>query len=282
MQAQSQIAFSSILSRLVLALSGTVACAGLSLAQTRTVPSTASPSPARTELARRPSQKTWNTQTLPLTVPEDTPVQVVLDHEVRLKEVGQPLRGRVVEPVYAFDKLVIPEGSVVTGRITKIDSVAPLARTISALDADFTPTRKFDVEFTDITLPDGKHLPISTSVSRASGQVIQFVSANANKQDNVKTKAEANAKEAKQRAKQQWDNTLKQVSAPGKVHRIERYGISLLPIHPQYIEPGTAYFAELREPLDFGAEPLTPELASSIGTTLPPRVAWSTPDFSHH
>ena len=125
---------------------------------------------------------------------------------------------------------------------------------MSALNADFTPTRKFDVEFTDITLPDGKHLPISTSVSRASGQVIQFVSASANKQENVKTKAEAKAKEAKQRAKQQWDNALKQVSTPGKVHRIERYGISLLPIHPQYIEPGTAYFAEFREPLDFGTD----------------------------
>ena len=64
--------------------------------------------------------KDIETQTLPLTVPKDTPVQVVLDHEVRLKQVGQPLRGRVVEPVYAFDKLVIPEGSIVTGQVIKM------------------------------------------------------------------------------------------------------------------------------------------------------------------
>ena len=36
-------------------------------------------------------------------------------------------------------------------------------------------------------------------------------------------------------------------------------------MHPQYIDAGTVYFAELQEPLDFGTEPLTPRMASSIG-----------------
>ena len=59
------------------------------------------------------------------------------------------------------------------------------------------------------------------------------------------------------------------MEAPGKIHRLERYAFSLLPVHPQYIDSGTAYFAELQQPLEFGAEPLTPELASSIGATPP-------------
>ena len=60
-----------------------------------------------------------------------------------------------------------------------------------------------------------------------------------------------------------------QVKEPGKIHRIERFALAQLPVHPQYIDAGTVYFAELQEPLDFGTEPLTPQLASSIGTTPP-------------
>lgn len=63
---------------------------------------------------------------------------------------------------------------------------------------------------------------------------------------------------------------MKQVRGPNKVHRIERYAVAQLPAHPQYIDSGTLYFAELREPLDFGTEPLTPEMVSSINTPPPP------------
>jgi hypothetical protein len=43
-----------------------------------------------------------------------------------------------------------------------------------------------------------------------------------------------------------------------------------LPVHPQYIDAGTVYFAELEQPLDFGTEPLTPELAASLSSPTPP------------
>jgi hypothetical protein len=222
-------------------------------------------------LSHRPEAKqSGPRESVALIVPKGTPVQVALDKEIRIRKVGQPLHGRVVEPVYAFDKLVIPVGSEVNGQVTRIEPVRALNRTISALNADFTPLRKIDVEFTDLALPDGKHLPISTTVTPGSGQVIQFVSAeDANKKASAKSEAEAKTAQAKQQAKREWDNALKQAEGPGKIHRIERYAISLLPVHPQYIDPGTAYFAELQQPLEFGAEPLTPELASSIGMTPP-------------
>ena len=63
---------------------------------------------------------------------------------------------------------------------------------------------------------------------------------------------------------------MKQLTKPRKVHRIERYGSPSSPVHPQYIEPGTLYFAEVLDPLDFGTEPLTPEMAASINTPPPP------------
>jgi hypothetical protein len=58
-------------------------------------------------------------QSIKLSVPEGTPLQVALVDETRVKKVGQPIRAIVVGPVYAFDRLVVPVGSQVTGQVTK-------------------------------------------------------------------------------------------------------------------------------------------------------------------
>ena len=210
-------------------------------------------------------------RTIPLTVPKGTAVQVVLDKEVRIQKVGQSVHGRVAEPVYAFDKLVVPVGTEVTGQITQLEGVSGGRRTLDALNADFTPPRKVQIKFDDLELTDGRHIPIHTTVTPGSGQVIQFVTAgDGQKKKGVKGAASAKVDQAKEEAKRQWDDAMKQVHEPGKMHKIRRYAVSQLPIHPQYIDAGTVYFAELEEPLDFGTEPLTREIAASINTPPPP------------
>jgi hypothetical protein len=52
-----------------------------------------------------------------LTISVGTPLKVALDQEVRIRKIGQPVQGKVIEPVYAFDKLVVPAGSEVNGEI---------------------------------------------------------------------------------------------------------------------------------------------------------------------
>ena len=61
---------------------------------------------------------------IPLEVPVGTPLPVVLDQEVRIRKTGQPIHGKIAEPVYAFDKLVVPAGSEVTGSVTRISGVS--------------------------------------------------------------------------------------------------------------------------------------------------------------
>jgi hypothetical protein len=101
--------------------------------------------------------------------------------------------------------------------------------------------------------------------------VIQFLSAaNEKEAKGVKDAAAQKAKEAKEEAKREWDAAMQQVKQPGKFHKAERYVIAELPIHPHYIDAGTVYFAEVQEPLDFGTEPLTPEMAASLGAAPPP------------
>ena len=209
--------------------------------------------------------------TISLTVPKGTPIHVALDKEVRIRKTGQTIQGHVVEPVYAFDKLVIPIGTEATGHIAKLQGPSGTQRTLAALDADFTPARKIEIEFDDLILPGGKTIAIYTNVTPGSGQVIQFISAadSENQKKGITDAAAERTKEAKKQAKQQWEDAMKHVKEPGKIRWLERYVIAQLPIHPQYIDAGTVYFAELQESLDFGTEQVTPELASSLAAAPP-------------
>ena len=218
--------------------------------------------------ARRPQAKREGEapRMIELHLPKGTPMQIMLPDEVHVKKVGQPIYGRIVEPVYAFDQIVVPAGSEVTGKIVDLEHLSGKKRTLAALDADFTPARELQVEFDEVMLADGRHFPVQTSVTEGSGQVLQFV---ISPDEKKKDKASEKAKEAKQRAKQQWDQTMQQVKAPGRVRRAERFVQKLMPVHPQYIQPGTVYFAELNEPLEFGSKPMTPEMAERIGAEIP-------------
>ena len=213
---------------------------------------------------------TTSHETIPLIVPEGMAIQIALDEEVRIRKIGQPISGHVVEPVYAFDKLVVPVGTKVTGEITKIEGISNEERTLNALNAEFSPAHKIEVEFTEFVLPDGKHLPVHTRVTPGSGQVIQFVTAkDTDKTKDAKDAAAEKAKEAKAEAKREWNSAMEQVKQPGKLRKVERYAIAQLPVHPQYIDAGTVYLAELRQPLDFGTEPLSPQLAESLRSPPP-------------
>jgi hypothetical protein len=211
-------------------------------------------------------------QSVALSIPTGTPLQVALDQEIHVKKVGQPIHGRIVEPVYAFDHIVIPIGSEVTGQVTKIGEISGGKRTAAVLDADFTPERKVEVNFDDLVLADGRHFRLKSSVTPGSGQAIRFVAAaeGKEKKKGVKDAASEKMKQAKEQARQQWDNARKQLKTPGRMHRLKRYIEAQLPVHAQYIPAGTVYFAELTVPLDFGTELMTPQMAGSIGGPLPP------------
>jgi hypothetical protein len=208
---------------------------------------------------------------IPLSVPRGAPIQVALAEEIRVQRVDQIIRGRVVQPVYAFDKLAIPVGTEVSGRITRIEPVSAAQRTVAVLDANFTPLRAIDVTFTELILADGKHTQIQTTVTPGSGQVIRFlVAADGKDKKGIKDAASEKALEAKEEAKREWDIAMQQITQPGKFHKAERYMVAQLPVHPQYIDAGTVYFAELQRPLDFGVEPLSVETAASLGAAPPP------------
>jgi hypothetical protein len=248
----------------ILAIASTVCASGQTLSvRPRSAASTAAATPAS-----KPAP-----QTIDLMVPAGTPLKVALDEEVRVQKVGEPVHGRVTEPVFSFDKLLIPAGSEVTGKIISLTGPSNAQRTIAALNADFSPPRRIQVEFTDLVLPDGRHFSLQTSVSPGAGGVLQFVPANskpATKTQAAKSAAARAMNDARQQAHNKWENLKKQLHKPGKMHRIERYAAAQMPYRRQYMDPGTAFNADLRQPLHFGSEPLNFAALSAIGEPPPP------------
>jgi hypothetical protein len=78
---------------------------------------------------------TSNARTIALRVDNGTPLQIALDKEVRVRKAGEPITGRVMQPVYVFDHLVIPVGTSAIGRIAAIARVPGRTRALHALPA---------------------------------------------------------------------------------------------------------------------------------------------------
>src|SRR5262245_55498862 len=67
-------------------------------------------------------------ESIDLVVAAGRPLRVALDQRIRVKRVGQPVTATVVEPVYAYDRIVVPAGAQVRGRIEKLHGPSAWAR----------------------------------------------------------------------------------------------------------------------------------------------------------
>ena len=98
-------------------------------------------------------QALLDTTVIPLTVDQDFPLQVTLTEPLHFKQ-NESVRARIVEPVYAFDREVIPAGTEVEGRITGFNHVGKWKRLSAMLGGDFTPLREPQITW----YPDQKRL----------------------------------------------------------------------------------------------------------------------------
>ena len=206
-----------------------------------------------------------------LTIPTGTPLRIALDERVRIDHAGEPVHGKVVETVYAFDQEVIPAGSVATGYVKRIAPVPGMRRTMAYANGDFTPFHGYEVAFDMVTLPDGRQVPITTTVMPGTAEVVHLVSNPAKQQekgaagqatDRAKSEAKGKIAEAKQQAHEGWEK----LTAPGKMHRLKEFVAAQSPYRRQYAQPGTRFVAELDAPLDFGATARTSEQLAAVGS----------------
>ena len=113
-----------------------------------------------------------------LNVPAGTSLRVTIDQKVRIAKPGQAISAKLAEPVYAFDQPVIPAGSEVTGRVTSIGSVPAKTKVLAYVNGNFSPSRKYELEFDSVVLPGGERRTIATTVSPGIAQVVHLTPGN--------------------------------------------------------------------------------------------------------
>ncbi|HKW87541.1 MAG TPA: hypothetical protein VJN21_02170 [Candidatus Acidoferrales bacterium] len=192
-----------------------------------------------------------------LVLGKGVPLRVILRKSLRIQRVGEPVQTFVTEPVYAFDRIVIPAGSEVDGRIAALDSPTKLKRTESYLNADFSPPRVVHLQFDILILNDGTRRPIETQVLPSLGPVLHL-------ETNAQSKNSA-VHRTKGLIRRQWDLVKAQLKPSAMWHLLKSFASNELPYHKQKLPSGTVFDIELEQPLDFGLAVVPPLEAGEMG-----------------
>ncbi len=217
---------------------------------------------------------------LPLTVPSGAPLRLYLTKKIS-KRLGAPVEAKLLEPVYAFDRQVVPAGVVVNGKVSRLDSLTKWQRFMTMLNGDFTPLHRARVEFTTMVMPDGRIVPIRTLNASALNSIYtpprppkkgrkQKAAANpqsSSQKTGTLATAEQKAKEqVKAQINSRTHGVADMVHGPDKKDRLVDYAMSRLPYHPQWVRRGTRFDAELKQPIRFGSEPVAPASLTLLGS----------------
>ena len=81
------------------------------------------------------------------------PLRVSLDQRLTIKRVGQIIEATVLEPAYAHDRVVVPAGTQVRGRVASFEDVSKLTRARAMLTGNVTPLERPVLEFDTLILP---------------------------------------------------------------------------------------------------------------------------------
>lgn len=172
-----------------------------------------------------------------VTIPSGDCLRVGVTRRARL-QLGAPVEGVLLSPIYRGAQLLLPAGSLVGGFVSGTTPASKSVRIWAKLDADFTPLREPVVNFNLVTLPSGDVIRLDTSAHLRNASMVRFT----------------------QRKKQPWSHKLrsligdrirdarKELTDPGKSDRLLRLLFSQMPYHPQRIWKNSSFDADLTHP----------------------------------
>ena len=164
-----------------------------------------------------------------LIVGTDTPLRIALDKTVAIRRVGQVVTGTLVEPLYAYDRLVLPAGTSVVGHIASLESPSKLARLRAWSSGDFAPKRHPVIQFDSLTR-DGETVSLQALGLNGTSNVRHHVAAAPRTQTTDAPNSEGTVAKAGQElkqktrdsiaaAKQQVDEAIAAIKEPGRTER---------------------------------------------------------------
>jgi hypothetical protein len=174
-------------------------------------------------------------------VPAGVPLRVALESRVAIQRVGQPVRGRTVDPVYVFDRVALPAGTIVEGHVAKIGGV-PLSRRLTAiLSGNLTPPREVRAQFDTVVLGDGSRFPLHTSPSRGTAHTARIAKRT--------EKGESALQGARERLGKMDRTAILAFKTPGRMSQLKSTLFGMFPYHRQAWAPGTLFDSVLQDPL---------------------------------
>jgi len=210
---------------------------------------------------------------VPLTVDSGVPLRVYIDQRLAMRE-GELVHAKLIDPVYAFDRIVIPSGVRLEGNVTRLDPVSKMTRTQAILGGDFTPLHWARVEFTTIVMPDGRTIPIHTADSE--GLRTLYVPPRPSKKKTTTPSQSSNAgvlgtarqqaaQEVRARISAKTQGVVDLIRGPNKMEQLEDFLIKKLPYHPQWYRRNTRFDAVLQDPMTFGRADVPLSALQNVG-----------------
>lgn len=211
-----------------------------------------------------------DTQTVDLVLGAGRSLRVALDRRVTIHQAGQPITGTLMEPVYVYDRIVLPVGSHLTGHIERLEQPSKKKRTLAVVEGDFSPHPHPILRFDTIVSPDGRTIPIVTTVKGGALRARPRTAKN-RKNDAGDEEHTGRIEQAKEAASVQAHEALALLKDPGKKERLEELAINELPYHPEFLAKGMVYDVDVVEPVSFGRAAVT-DLAPSGSLPAPDSV----------
>jgi hypothetical protein len=175
-----------------------------------------------------------------LTVSSGTLLRVEAIRRTRLQK-GHAIQGRLLDPIYADNRLLIPTGAALEGTIAALRPAAHGKRLDAKFHGDFTPLSVPVIQWTTLERSDGSRYPLLAESASGAGSTLYFRSA--------QTGHVSLFRRAWNTVIGRKDSAVSTVTAPHKWERIQKFFWSQMPYHPQYLEEGSQFEMALTEDL---------------------------------
>ena len=215
------------------------------------------------------AQQTY--RSVPLVVPIGAALRLYLTKRIP-RRLNTPVQAKMLAPLYAFDREVVPAGTDVFGTVVRLENVPGAQRAKAVMSGDFTPLRLAAVRFTSMRLADGREISIDTVESVELNSVYPVRPPKARKQnqnDESQTSGTQIIKDQVNARVSAIRSVPDVVRGPDKKEMLADFMLAKLPYHPQFVRSRTRFDAELRQSLAFGSVNVAPESLAHLGSQPP-------------
>ena len=203
---------------------------------------------------------------VPLVVSAGTPLRLEVEKTTFPKHVGDVVHARLAEPIYAFDKEVIPAGTEVVGHVTGFTIAPKSFRTQKILSGHFGSFRHPQVVFDTVLVKDGPPLKIQATTESGSAHVLEMrATASPNNGHGI----QAAVKAAKSEAHKEIATARGFLHNPDKKDLLRNAALAYSPYQPIKIDALSRFDALLQSPANFGSESIPDAEVEQLGHEAP-------------